>query len=54
MKKSIDAKHPTRFLRNARHVCDGGLGWRVMYLETAEMDDFVRWHQKLGFLRRME
>jgi len=35
MKKSIDAKHPTWFLRNTRHVCDGGLGWRVVYLETA-------------------
>ena len=34
-KKSVDARHPTWFSRNVRHVCEGGFGWRGMYLDTA-------------------
>ena len=32
---SVDARHPTWFSRNVRHVCEGGFGWRGMYLDTA-------------------
>ncbi len=28
-------RHATWFSRNVRHVCEGGFGWRGMYLDTA-------------------
>ena len=34
-KKSVDARHPTWFSRNVRHVWEDGFGWRGMYLDTA-------------------
>ncbi len=33
-KKSMDARQFAWFRKNVRHVCDGGFGRRVMYLET--------------------
>jgi hypothetical protein len=33
-KKSIDARQSAWFRKNVRHVCDDGLGGRVMYLDT--------------------
>jgi hypothetical protein len=33
-KKSTETKSFTWFLRNARHVCEGGLRWRTMYFAT--------------------
>ena len=36
VKKSIAAIWPTWFFRKVRQFCDGGLGWRIMYLATVD------------------
>ena len=36
VKKSIAAIWPTWFFRKMRQFCEGGLGWRIMYLATVD------------------
>jgi len=36
VKKSMAAIWPTWFFRKMRQFCEGGLGWRIMYLATVD------------------